>query len=138
MDGPEAGSEKLEHKFLRIRREIRFWTRNTKVLLILVILLCLGGVAFGEYGLVRIIEVKKEGHKLEADITVWKMKHRLLEDEKQKLASDPFTLEKLARERCGFYKPGKLIFVFPEDSAATPGAISGIARASLDKLPLGQ
>ena len=131
----EAISKGLEQKFLRIRRELHFWSRNTKVMLILVILLCLGGMAFGEYGAVRIVEVKKEKHKLEADITTWKMKQCLLEEQKQKLADDPFTLEKLARERCGYYKPGELIFVFPEsDTAAT----SGIERASLDKLPLAQ
>jgi cell division protein FtsB len=135
---PDQPSNGLEHKFLRIRRELRFWTRNTKVLLILVALLCVGGVAFGEYGLVRIIEVKREGRHLQADITLAKMHQRLLEEEKASLANDPFTLEKLARERCGFYKPGELIFVFPEDSAATPSALSRITQASLDKLPLGQ
>ena len=128
----------LERKFLRIRRELHFWTRSTKVLLILVILLCVGGMAFGEYGLVRIVEVKKERHHLEAAITTAKMRQRLLEDEKIKLANDPFALEKLARERCGFCKPGELIFVFPEDSVATPGALARINQASLDKLSLGQ
>ena len=138
LDGLKPAPNGLERKFLRIRREFRFWTRSTKVLLILVILLCVGGMAFGEYGLVRIVEAKKERHHLEAAITTAKMNQRLLEDEKIKLASDPFTLEKLARERCGFYKPGELIFVFPEDSAATPSALSRITQASLDKLPLGQ
>jgi cell division protein FtsB len=115
--GGQAGNG-LEHKFLRIRRELRFWTRNTKVLLILVVILCIGGVAFGEYGLVRIVEVKRESRHLKSEITLAKMRMRLLEVEKSKLASDPFTLEKLARERCGFCKPGELIFVFPEDSTA--------------------
>jgi cell division protein FtsB len=139
---PDATSDQrsngLEHKFLRIRRELHFWTRNAKVLLILVILLCIGGMAFGEYGLVRIVEAKKERHYLEAAITTAKMNQRLLEEEKAKLANDPFTLEKLARERCGFSKPGELIFVFPEDSAATPSALSRINQASLDKLSPGQ
>jgi len=128
----------LERKFLRIRRELHFWTRSTKVLLILVILLCVGGMAFGEYGLVRIVEVKKDRHHLEAAIITAKMNQCLLQDEKAKLASDPFTLEKLARERCGFCKPGELIFVFPEDSAATTSALTRINQASLDKLSLGQ
>ena len=110
--------ERLEQKFLRIRRELRFWSRNTKVILIGVVLLCLGGVVFGEYGLLRIIEVKRDRGKLEAEITVWKMKQRLLEDEKDRLTSDPFTIEKMARERCGLYKPGELIFVFPDDTTS--------------------
>lgn len=114
----EQASNGLEHKFLRIRRELRFWTRNTKVLLVLVVILCIGGVAFGEYGLVRIVEVKRERRHLKSEITLAKMRMRLLEEEKAKLAGDPFTLEKIARERCGFYKPGELIFVFPEDSTA--------------------
>jgi cell division protein FtsB len=113
-----ARPEGFEQKFLRIRRELRFWTRNTKVILIGVIVLCLGGVVFGEYGLLRIIEVKRDRGRLEAEITMWKMKQRLLEDEKEKLTGDPFTIEKMARERCGLYKPGELIFVFPDDSTS--------------------
>ncbi|MFZ1947473.1 MAG: septum formation initiator family protein [bacterium] len=115
--GLEPRSESLEHKFYRFRRRLRFWTRNTKILLIGVIVLCLGGIIFGEYGLVRIIEVKRERGRLEAEVAVWKMKQRRLEIEKERLTSDPFTLEKMARERCGLYKPGELIFVFPQDSS---------------------
>ena len=114
----EPRSDGLEQKFLRIRRELRFWTRNTKVILIGVVLLCLGGVVFGEYGLLRIIEVKRDRGRLESEITEWKMKQRLLEDEKDRLTSDPFTIEKMARERCGLYKPGELIFVFPDDTTS--------------------
>jgi cell division protein FtsB len=116
--GFEPRSESLEHKFYRFRRRLRFWSRNTKILLVGVIVLCLGGVVFGEYGLVRIIEVKRERGRLEAEVASWKMKQRRLELEKERLANDPFTLEKMARERCGLYKPGELIFVFPDDTTA--------------------
>jgi cell division protein FtsB len=115
---PESEPDGFEHKFLRIRRELRFWTRSTKIILAGVVIVCLGGIIFGEYGVMRMIEVKRERHRLEADITLWKMKQRLLEEEKMQLLNDPFTLEKLARERCGLYKPGELIFVFPSDTTA--------------------
>jgi cell division protein FtsB len=127
--------EDLERKFLRIRRELRFWTRNTKVILIGVVILCLGGVIFGEYGLWRIIEVKRERGRLEAEITVWQMKQRLLEEEKQRLTSDPFTLEKMARERCGYYKPGELIFVFPDDTTSVSESRRGFLLESGLLLP---
>jgi cell division protein FtsB len=104
--------EKSDGRFLRIRREFGFWTKTTKIIFVGVLAVCLFGVVFGDYGLMRIIELRKERARLEEEITAWTMKQRILEERKDKLENDPFTVEKIARERAGLYKPGETIFLF--------------------------
>ena len=104
--------EKSDGRFLRIRRELGFWTKTTKIIFVGVLAVCLFGIVFGDYGLMRIIELRKERARLEEEITAWTMKQRILEEQKDKLENDPFTVEKLARERAGLYKPGETIFLF--------------------------
>jgi cell division protein FtsB len=106
--------EKTDSRFLRIRRRIEFWTRRRRTMFAAVFLVCIIGIVFGEYGLLGIFQLRREGHRLEAAITEAKVQERILEERKAKLESDPFTLEKIARENCGLYKPGEKIFIFQD------------------------
>ena len=106
--------EKTDSRFLRIRRRIEFWTRRRRTIFAAVLLLCVIGLVFGEYGVLRIFQLKREGGRLEAAITEARIKQRVLEERKVKLEKDPLTLEKLARENCGMYKPGEKIFLFQD------------------------
>ena len=103
---------KPKSRYLRVRRRLRFWTRTKKIIFFGVLTVCLVGVVFGEFGFLRILQLKREGARLEAAITSARMKQRLLEERKDKLENDPFTIEKIAREQCGLYKPGEKIFLF--------------------------
>jgi cell division protein FtsB len=105
---------KPDSRFLRIRRKIEFWTRRRRTIFAAVLLVCVIGVVFGEYGLLSIFQLRREGHRLEAAITEARMKQKILEERKAKLENDPFTLEKLARENCGLYRPGEKIFIFQD------------------------
>jgi cell division protein FtsB len=126
MDGSDS-------RFLRIKRELGFWTRTTKIILAGVIAVCVLGIVFGDYGFLRIVELKKERTQLQEDITHWKMNQRLLEARKAKLENDPFTIEKLARKRAGLYKPGETIFLFEEPESTHK---AGLDRISLDNFSL--
>jgi cell division protein FtsB len=106
--------ENPDSRFLRIRRKIEFWTKRRRTLFAAVLLVCVIGVVFGEYGLMSILQLRREGHRLEAAIIEAKIEQRTLEERKAKLESDPFTIEKLARENCGLYKPGEKIFIFED------------------------
>ncbi len=106
--------EKTDSRFLRIRRRIEFWTKRRRTIFTAVLLVCVIGVVFGEYGLLSIFQLKREGSRLEAAITTAKMRQRILEERQTKLETDPLTLEKLARENCGMYKPGEKIFLFED------------------------
>ncbi len=107
----------LDERFLRIRRKFGLRTRTARLTLLVVIGLCIYGVVFGDYGLMRIIELRRERAHLEEQIDLWTMKLKLLEARKQQLENDEFLIEKLARERLGYYKPGELIFLFPESES---------------------
>ena len=106
--------EKTDSRFLRIRRRIEFWTKRRRTIFAAVLLLCVIGLVFGEYGLLSMLQLKREGSRLEAAITEAKMEQRILEERKSKLEGDPLTLEKLARENCGMYRPGEKIFLFQD------------------------
>lgn len=118
----------LTGRFLRIRRKFGFWTRTKRITLLLTILLCLYGVVFGDYGFMRIIELRRERSYLESQINLWKIKVNLLENRKRRLESDDFLLEKLARERLGYYKPGELIFLFPEPDSSDQSRLIGFGN----------
>jgi cell division protein FtsB len=106
--------EKTDSRFLRIRRRIEFWTRRRRTIFAAVLLLCIIGVVFGEYGLISIFQLRRDGHRLEAAIMEAKVQERILEERKAKLESDPFTLEWIARENYGFYRKGEKIFIFQD------------------------
>jgi cell division protein FtsB len=106
--------EKTDSRFLRIRRKIEFWTKRRRTVFIAVLLVCVIGLIFGEYGLLSILQLRREGTRLEAAITDAKIKQRILEERKDKLENDPLTLETLARKNCGLYKPGEKIFLFQD------------------------
>jgi cell division protein FtsB len=109
--------EKPDSHFLRIRRQLGFWTRTTKFIVIGVAAVCVFGVVFGDYGLMRVIELKKDRAELEEEITSWTRKQRLLEERKHDLEHDDFTIEEIARNRGGLYKPGETVFLFEEEDS---------------------
>ena len=102
----------LDARFYRRARKPPFWTRTNKLIFLGIVTVCLVGVIFGEFGLLRIVQLKKESASLQAQIIDAKMRHRILEERKDRLENDPFTIEELAREECGLYKPGEKIFLF--------------------------
>jgi cell division protein FtsB len=120
--------EKSDGRFLRIRRELGFWTKTNRIIFAGLLVVCLFGVVFGDYGLYRIFELRKERGHLEEEITAWTMKQRILEERKDKLKNDPFTVEKIARERAGLYKPGETIFLFQNPDS--------IGNSDPDRIPL--
>jgi cell division protein FtsB len=112
---------KVDGRYLRVRREPPFWNKTTKIIFVVVLVGCAVGVVIGDYGLFRIVQLRGERAQLEREIAVAKMRKSLLEDEKDKLENDPLTLERLARERAGLYKPGEKIFVFDEGDSGHAG-----------------
>jgi cell division protein FtsB len=125
--------ESSDSRFLRIERHLGFWSRPTKILFAAVLAVCLFGVVLGEYGFVRIIELRKERARLEEEITLAKKRGVLLEARKHELETDDFAIEEIARLRGGMYKPGEIIFLFEyEDSTQD----ADYDRISLDNYSL--
>ena len=117
-------------RFLRGRPERPFWDKAIKLALIGVIGAAAFSIIFGNHGLLRILELRNEGRRLEEQIAYYKMKKKLLEIRRDKLENDPFTIEKLARERLGLYRPGDVVFLFLDADSAEISSADGLG---LDK-----
>jgi len=112
----------FDSRFYRKERKRPFWTGTRKLILIGVVAVCLLGVVFGEFGFLRILLLRRESGELQAKIVEAKMRQRILEEQKDELENDDFTLEKLAREECGLYKKGEKVFVFEGADSASEGS----------------
>ncbi len=123
----------LQDRFLRIRRRFGFWTRTKRITLLVIIALCFYGVVFGDYGFLRIIELRRQRAYLEKQIGLWTIKLNLLENRKRRLEKDDFLIEKLARERLGYYKPGELIFLFPQPDSSDESRLTGLDNLLLNR-----
>ena len=119
-----------DRRFLRVRPEARFWDRAIKLALIGLIGIAAFSIIFGNYGLLRMVELRNQRRHLEEQITYYKMKRKILETQRDKLSDDPYTIEKHARERLGMYRPGDAVFLFLDADSAE---ISDSQGLGLDK-----
>ena len=72
---------------------------------------------FGDHGLYQLYQLRSEKAKIQSTISSLRNKKQLLEQEKNKLSSDPKYIEQLARERFRMAKKGEKVFkVFEKDS----------------------
>lgn len=73
------------------------------------------GAALGDRGW---LEVRRRGSQqdhLAAEVAQLEADNAALAAEISALKSDPYVIEKLAREKLGYARPGEAIFLFPED-----------------------
>ena len=72
---------------------------------------------FGDHGLYQLYQLRSEKAKIQSTISSLRNKKQLLEQEKNKLSSDPKYIEQLARERYRMAKKGDKVFkVIEKDS----------------------
>ena len=72
---------------------------------------------FGDHGLYQLYQLRSEKAKIQSTISSLRNKKQLLEQEKNKLSSDPKYIEQLARERYRMAKKGEKVFkVIEKDS----------------------
>ena len=65
---------------------------------------------FGDHGLYQLYQLRSEKAKIQSTISSLRNKKQLLEQEKNKLSSDPKYIEQLARERFRMAKKGEKVF----------------------------
>jgi cell division protein FtsB len=126
---------RTDRRFLRVRPERPFWDKAIKLALVGVFCISAFSIIFGNYGLLRILELRNERKHLEEQITYYKMKRKLLETKRDKLKNDPFTIEKHARERLGLYKPGEAIFLFLDADSTEISDAKGLVLDKSDLSP---
>lgn len=84
----------------------------------LLLLLLLGGLK----GYRDLSVARQRVQELEEGIEEAEERIRLLEVQIERLRSDPFTLERRAREDLGLAMPGDLIYLLPEEGGSPNGA----------------
>jgi cell division protein FtsB len=115
--------------YLRVRRTVDVSPGIARALLIIVLVLI--GLVFiaGDVGLVKLWGAQREMKDLSAKITELESRNALLSAEIDRLKNDPFTIEKVAREKYGYLRPGDKVYRIvalpekPEKGTIAPGAI---------------
>jgi len=69
-------------------------------------------IVFDENGLLRYISLKEEKVRLLSEVKKLKYKNELLKEEIRLLKSEPFYIEKMAREELNLSRPNEYIFLF--------------------------
>jgi cell division protein FtsB len=122
--GPGAGT-----KYLRIRRTVDISPAFARVLLIAVLFII--GFIFiaGDVGLMKVWSAQRQVQNLRSKISELENKNALLSAEIDRLKSDSFAIEKVAREKYGYLKPGDKVYRIvpvpekPEKGTNAPGAL---------------
>lgn len=102
--------------------DLGIWEKLTRLVLLLLLLAGILGVAIWYFPLIQQNErMRKELLKQHTKIAQQEELGRHLEHSIKALRSDPLTVERIAREKLGYAKPGETIFRFeaPVTNSAT-------------------
>jgi cell division protein FtsB len=80
--------------------------------------LCVFSAIFGSRGLVDLRRLERQQAEAEAIAYALAAENHRLRDHVERLASDDAYLEKLARERLGWIKPGEIVYRIDRRAAA--------------------
>jgi cell division protein FtsB len=92
--------------------------KGVLILLIGLILLVWYFSLFGEKGLIKIIQLKRERDRIIADVSRIEDENRRLQEEIRRLREDSRYLESVARRDLGLIKENEILFIFEDDAAA--------------------
>jgi cell division protein FtsB len=85
-------------------------------------LLCVVGyfAVFGANGLMDYQQKRRESRELDRQIKALQQQNAGMEQEIQALKNDPQTIEKEARERLRYARPGEVVYTIPPPVAQSP------------------
>jgi cell division protein FtsB len=94
-----------------------------QLLLVFVTLVLIINALVGERGLMETLKARRQHQDLVAAIEKVKADNARLREEKERLTSDPATIEALARQELGLIRPGEILFIIRDARpAAAPAA----------------
>jgi cell division protein FtsB len=73
---------------------------------------------FGEKGLIKIIQLRRERDRIIADVSRMDEENKRLQEEIKRLREDSRYLESVARRDLGLIKENEILFIFEEEAAA--------------------
>ena len=112
-------------KYLRVRRAVDISPAFARALLIAVLVII--GFIFiaGDVGLLKVWGAQRQMRNLRSKIAALESQNALLSAEIDRLRSDSFTIEKVAREKYGYLKPGDKVYrIVPMPEKAEKGTIA--------------
>jgi cell division protein FtsB len=77
---------------------------------------------FGEKGLIKIIQLRRERDRIIADVNRMDEENKRLQEEIKRLRDDSRYLESVARRDLGLIKENEILFIFEDEAAAKKGA----------------
>jgi len=92
--------------------------KGLPLLLVGLILLVWYFSLFGEKGLIKIIQLKRERDRIIADVSHIEDENRRLQEEIKRLREDSRYLESVARRDLGLIKENEILFIFEDEAAA--------------------
>ncbi len=86
--------------------------------LIFAILLLWCFIVFGDKGIIRIIQLRRERDRIIAEVNRLQEENNRLNEEIKRLREDPRYLESVARRDLGLVKDNEILFIFEGDNKA--------------------
>lgn len=81
----------------------------------------IGGLVFGEMGVLRYVAMRQYAERLEEELAVLQAQTAKLEQEVLRLQRDPAKIEQVARERLGYVREGETVYqLMPPVEELTP------------------
>jgi cell division protein FtsB len=103
-------------------RELLYRSRHKLAATGIVVLLCVVGyyAVFGANGLMDYQQKRRESWELDRQIKTLQQQNSGMEQEVKALKSDPKTIEKEARERLRYARPGEVVYTLSAPTVAQP------------------
>jgi cell division protein FtsB len=101
-----------------MNRAAKMKGKGLPLLLIGLILLVWYFSLFGEKGLIKIIQLRRERDRIIADVSRMEEENKRLQEEIKRLREDSRYLESVARRDLGLIKENEILFIFEEEAAA--------------------
>ena len=96
------------------------WTKKRGLIILLIGLIVIVWyfIIFGEKGVIRIIQLEQERHRITREGSLIKKDNKKLKEEIRRLREDPKYLESVARRDLGLIKENEILFIFEDEEIA--------------------
>ncbi|UCH82838.1 MAG: septum formation initiator family protein [Candidatus Latescibacterota bacterium] len=107
-----SGGDLRQYPFLRAfyEHQTEISANLQKFLFLMVVATLLYVFVLGDAGAIKILSLKNEKARIEAEVATLNVDIKALQEEIDRLKTDPYIMEKLGREFYGYIAPGDKVF----------------------------